>query len=530
MPGVRNGFSRSKRRQRTDRTALSACSTANRKNQPAMSRQTGPRSRGATVSTAAVARSKRSGGFNPFAWGVPENDRPYPRLPARPTTRRPLPRRRPRRRARQLPRLRPGAARQPRLLRGQGQSGAGGAEAPRRASARPSTAPASPEIDMALAAGATPDRISYGNTIKKERDIAAAYRARHPPLRGRLPSRRSTRSRAPRPAPASSAASSATATAPSGRCRGSSAARRRWPSTCSSTPIASASTPTASPSMSARSSRTRRPGTSALKATAAIFRTLSERGIQLRMVNLGGGFPAKYLKKVPAVKTYGRAILDGAPQAFRQPHPGDDHRARPRHGRRRRRDQGRGRAHLEEGGRRRAALGLSRHRQVRRPRRDDGRGDPLPDPHRRTTATRTAPCVIAGPTCDSADVLYEKTPYELPVSLSIGDEVLIEGTGAYTHDLLGGRLQRLRAAQVLRDLSARLRRRVGARREAASPATGDATSHRHPGESRGPSTDVACATWAVAVTGCRRNHDGASALAGASDSRAIPRITEDLRQ
>jgi ornithine decarboxylase len=44
----------------------------------------------------------------------------------------------------------------------------------------------------------------------------------------------------------------------------------------------------------------------------------------------------------------------------------------------------------------------------------------------------TTPCVIAGPTCDSADVLYEKTPYELPVSLSIGDEVLIEGTGAYT--------------------------------------------------------------------------------------------------
>ncbi len=42
------------------------------------------------------------------------------------------------------------------------------------------------------------------------------------------------------------------------------------------------------------------------------------------------------------------------------------------------------------------------------------------------------PCVLAGPTCDSADVLYEKAPYELPVTLSIGDEVLIEGTGAYT--------------------------------------------------------------------------------------------------
>src|ERR1700709_768752 len=31
------------------------------------------------------------------------------------------------------------------------------------------------EIQMALTAGATPDRISYGNTIKKERDIARAF-------------------------------------------------------------------------------------------------------------------------------------------------------------------------------------------------------------------------------------------------------------------------------------------------------------------------------------------------------------------
>ena len=31
------------------------------------------------------------------------------------------------------------------------------------------------EIEMALAAGATPDRVSFGNTIKKERDIARAF-------------------------------------------------------------------------------------------------------------------------------------------------------------------------------------------------------------------------------------------------------------------------------------------------------------------------------------------------------------------
>src|SRR6188472_1190172 len=31
------------------------------------------------------------------------------------------------------------------------------------------------EIEMVLKAGCTPERISYGNTIKKERDIATAY-------------------------------------------------------------------------------------------------------------------------------------------------------------------------------------------------------------------------------------------------------------------------------------------------------------------------------------------------------------------
>src|SRR3546814_14267143 len=50
----------------------------------------------------------------------------------------------------------------------------------------------------------------------------------------------------------------------------------------------------------------------------------------------------------------------------------------------------------------------------------------------RRDGSEAGPCVLAGPTCDSADVLYEKTPYLLPLSLEIGDELLIEGTGAYT--------------------------------------------------------------------------------------------------
>ena len=42
------------------------------------------------------------------------------------------------------------------------------------------------------------------------------------------------------------------------------------------------------------------------------------------------------------------------------------------------------------------------------------------------------PCIMAGPSCDSADVLYEKRPVMLPMSLRAGDRVLIRNTGAYT--------------------------------------------------------------------------------------------------
>ncbi len=41
-------------------------------------------------------------------------------------------------------------------------------------------------------------------------------------------------------------------------------------------------------------------------------------------------------------------------------------------------------------------------------------------------------CVLAGPSCDSADVLYEKRPMMLPVILRAGDKVVIRNCGAYT--------------------------------------------------------------------------------------------------
>ena len=42
----------------------------------------------------------------------------------------------------------------------------------------------------------------------------------------------------------------------------------------------------------------------------------------------------------------------------------------------------------------------------------------------------TGPCVLAGPTCDSADVLYERQPVQLPLALREGDRVVVEAAGA----------------------------------------------------------------------------------------------------
>ena len=42
------------------------------------------------------------------------------------------------------------------------------------------------------------------------------------------------------------------------------------------------------------------------------------------------------------------------------------------------------------------------------------------------------PVILAGPTCDSADVLYERSGYKLPEDLAVGDRLEIGSTGAYT--------------------------------------------------------------------------------------------------
>ena len=45
--------------------------------------------------------------------------------------------------------------------------------------------------------------------------------------------------------------------------------------------------------------------------------------------------------------------------------------------------------------------------------------------------TPTGPVAIAGPTCDGADILYERSDYRLPFALRCGERVELLSTGAY---------------------------------------------------------------------------------------------------
>jgi ornithine decarboxylase len=169
----------------------------------------------------------------------------------------------------------------------------------------------------------------------------------------------------------------------------------------------------------------------ALASTAAIFRSCSERGIVLSMVNLGGGFPARYLRKTPKLEAYGKAIFRSLRRHFGNRIP--ETIIEP------------GRGLVGNAGVIEAEVVLIAKRSPE----DDlrwvyldigkfhGLAETIDESIRypiRTLRDRDelAPCVVAGPTCDSVDVLYEKNPYPLPVSLAIGDKVLIEATGAYT--------------------------------------------------------------------------------------------------
>ena len=169
----------------------------------------------------------------------------------------------------------------------------------------------------------------------------------------------------------------------------------------------------------------------ALADAKRVFNSLAKQGIVLKMVNMGGGFPTKYLRDIPSAEAYGLAIKESLkkhfgnniPQTIIEP----------------------GRGMVGNAGVIKAEVVLiskksdnDEHRWVfldigkfggLAETMDEAIRYPIRTAH---DADAMEPCVLAGPTCDSADVMYEKNMYPLPISLSIGDEVLIEGTGAYT--------------------------------------------------------------------------------------------------
>jgi ornithine decarboxylase len=287
-----------------------------------------------------------------------------------------------------------------------------------------------PETHAALAAGAPPERISYGNTIKKETEIAAAFALGVTLFAVDCEAEVEKVARA----------------APGSRvicrilCDGAGA---EWPLSrkfgCE--PVYAADilehahklglVPHGVSFHVGSQQHNVEAWDRALASTAAVFRACAERGIALSIVNLGGGFPARYVRKTPKLESYGKAIFRSLRKHFGNAVP--ETIVEP------------GRGLVGNAGMIEAEVVLIAKRspedEVRWVYLDIGKfhglAETIDESIRypiRTAKDRddTAPCIIAGPTCDSVDVLYEKTPYPLPVSLVIGDKVLIEAAGAYT--------------------------------------------------------------------------------------------------
>ncbi|MBF0248836.1 MAG: type III PLP-dependent enzyme [Alphaproteobacteria bacterium] len=169
----------------------------------------------------------------------------------------------------------------------------------------------------------------------------------------------------------------------------------------------------------------------AIGRTAMVFSALRERGIELKTINLGGGYPARYREDIPEFSEFARAIMASMTKHFGNDLP--NIMIEP------------GRSIAAEAG----AI-LSEVVLVSRKRKDADRrwvyldigmfgglaetmGESIKyaikTPHDGGPTGRVA---IAGPTCDGADILYEETPYEMPLALRSGDRVFIESAGAYT--------------------------------------------------------------------------------------------------
>jgi ornithine decarboxylase len=170
----------------------------------------------------------------------------------------------------------------------------------------------------------------------------------------------------------------------------------------------------------------------ALTQVSQMFYALAETGVDLKMVNLGGGFPARYRKDVAPVEAYCEAVQRALVRHFGNRMP--EVIIEP------------GRSMVGDAGVLQSEVVLISRKSANDRKRwvylDVGKFGGLAETmdesikYRITTpypaAGRSGPVVLAGPTCDSADILYEKTEYKMPLALKVGDKVEILSTGAYT--------------------------------------------------------------------------------------------------
>jgi ornithine decarboxylase len=281
------------------------------------------------------------------------------------------------------------------------------------------------EVELCLAQGATPDRLSYGNTIKKAADIRGAYR---------LGVRRFSFDAAAdlanlgALAPGSVAAcrflvDAAPSGTPFGRKFGCSAAEavRLLSRACELGLRPALCFHVGSQQCDPRAWAV------GIATAGWIAETLSAQGIRLDSVNLGGGFPVSYRDPVPSLGEISAVITDAVASRFGADCP--PLLMEP------------GRAIVASAGVIRASVVSVAERPERWVYLDVGRYNGLAETENEYIAYRLTtdrpsdpdgPVIIAGPTCDGDDVLYQHTEYRLPLALAAGDRVEIHDAGAYT--------------------------------------------------------------------------------------------------
>ena len=166
-----------------------------------------------------------------------------------------------------------------------------------------------------------------------------------------------------------------------------------------------------------------------ITTAAKRFAEAAAQDVPMTRLNLGGGFATAHRTAVPPLPTYAATIEralethfpGGPPELLLEP----------------------GRVLVADAGLLRTEVVLVAHRGERRwVYLDIGRYNGLAEAENEAIAYRfepvgehagpAGPAVLAGPTCDGDDVLYQRTPYELPLSLRAGDRLDLPGTGAYT--------------------------------------------------------------------------------------------------